>query len=498
MVRLRLMSAECAAAEYPTESRAHRLFAQISRERFGFVWGALTNVITTAIAFAVAPYAQLAHLMIIYLLGAVLISTRYGMVVSTFTAITGGLAFDYFCFPPIFQFALPDPHSVINFIGMMMVALLVCYLNQGLRKQRAAARASEARTQVLCELSLDLSRVTERSELVDRAERHVKQLFGEDAQLLMDRAPKAQPGRLVQPVGTAEKTFGYIRIAAGEFGQVGERRLLLAASAERVADALKLLELGEAARRAQVEAELERNRSALLSSVSHDMKTPLASIMTAGSSLLSARDRKGPDAARELLETIVQEAERLNGLITNLLSVTRLESGSTVLSKELEAVDDLVLAALSRLTGRLSGRPVSVDVPSDLPMVSVDPGLFDQLLTNLLENALRYTPSGSPIEITARADRGALSLDVSDRGPGIAAGERELVFDKFYRGQAAKRNDGGTGLGLTICRAVARAHGGDVAIVGRVGGGTTFRVRLPHALPFSMPADPLPERRPTA
>jgi K+-sensing histidine kinase KdpD len=127
------------------------------RQHVGFVWGALTNVITTSLAFWVAPHAQLAHLMIIHLLGAVLISTRFGMAVSTFTAITGALAFDYYCIPPIFAFALPDPHSVITFAGMLVVALLVCWLNQGLRLQRAAARESEARTQALCELASSAS-----------------------------------------------------------------------------------------------------------------------------------------------------------------------------------------------------------------------------------------------------------------------------------------------------------------------------------------------------
>jgi len=484
-------------SEHPIQRRFAELGTRVFRERLGFVWGALTNLITTGIAFAVAPYAHLAHLMIIYLLGAVLISTRYGMVVSTFTAITGCLAFDYFCFPPIFAFALPDPQSVINFIGMMLVALLVCYLNQGLRQQRAAARESEARTQQLCELSLDLSRVPDETELVRRAQRHLSTLFGAEATLLLGERPDRIPGALLQPVAHREQVFGHIRIQ--QLRRHGsEQRLLLAASAERIADALKLLALGDAARHAQVEAELERDRNALLSSVSHDMKTPLASIMTAGSSLLGAEQLGRTSSAREMLETIVQEAERLNGLITNLLSVTRLESGRTALSKHLEALDDLAYAALSRLSARLSRRSVLVDIPADLPMVSVDPALFDQLLTNLLENALRYTPDGSPIELRASALGEVIALELNDRGPGIPPNEREKVFEKFYRGRAAKQNDGGTGLGLTICRAVARAHGGEIQIGARTGGGTTVRVLLPSAPAFSMMIDSLADRRPSA
>ena len=163
--------------------RVQALLDRVCPERVGFVWGALTNIITTSVAFLVSPHAQLAHLMIIHLLGAVLISTRYGMAVSTFTAVTGALAFDYFCIPPVFAFAMPDPHAVISFAGMMAVALLVCWLNQGVRYQRAVARASEERTQALCQLSLDLSQVAGTEDLTVRAQRHLRELFGEQTDL---------------------------------------------------------------------------------------------------------------------------------------------------------------------------------------------------------------------------------------------------------------------------------------------------------------------------
>ena len=472
------------SAARPSDERVDtRLGAAAGRvfpERVGFVWGALTNVVTTTIAFWVAPHAQLAHLMIIHLLGAVLISTRYGMAVSTFTAVTGVLAFDYFCIPPVFAFAMPDPRNVLSFTGMLLVALLVCWLNQGLRYQRAAARASEERTHALCQLSLDLSQVTGTEQLFVRAQRHLRELFGERAELRLTQsdAPR-EPGFQAQIVRDRQELFGHILVEHDDLaGEPTERALLLAASADRIADALKRLALGEAARRAEVHAEIEHNRSALLSAVSHDMKTPLASIMTAGTSLLSSPWQKDA-TTRELLETIVQESERLNAQITNLLSVTRLESGCAIVNKEVEALDDLVFAVLSRFSGRLSGRGVNVDVPADLPMVSVDPVLIDQLLANLLENALRYTPDSSPIEIRGSANGDTVAVEICDRGPGISPAERERVFEKFYRGQAAKQNDGGTGLGLTICRAVVLAHGGSIDIFARKQGGTRVRFTLP-------------------
>ena len=467
----------------PSHARLHVALERVFQERVGFVWGALTNVVTTTIAFSLVPYAELAHLMIIHLLGAVLISTRYGMVVSTLTAVTGALAFDYFCIPPIFAFALPDSHGVITFTGILVVALFVCWLNQGVRLQRAAAHASEARTQSLCELSLDLSQVTSLSELAERAERHLRRLFGNKTRLLPGDHGPAEASAHLQPIGAEGQRFGYIEVDADPLRarETAERQLLLVACADRVADALKRLALSEAARRATVDADLERNRNALLSAVSHDMKTPLASILTAGTSLLSAsRLERSPPTFRELLETIVQEAERMNDLITNLLNATRLESGAAALNKEPEALDDLIFGVLSRLSGRLSGRAVSVDVPDDLPLVPLDAALVDQVLLNLLENVLRYTPINSPIDIQVSFGENAVAVDVCDRGPGVPATEREKVFEKFYRGQAARRNDGGTGLGLTICRAVARAHDGDMSILSRDGGGAIVRFTLPY------------------
>jgi two-component system sensor histidine kinase KdpD len=287
-----------------------------------------------------------------------------------------------------------------------------------------------------------------------------------------------------------------LEASAGQRSPSKEQRLLLVACADRIADALEHLALGEAARKAQVEAEIEQNRNALLSAVSHDMKTPLAAILTAGTTLLgSARRERG--SAPELLETIVQESERLNGMIANLLSATRLESGKAILNKQLEALDDLIAGVLSRLSGRLTDRELIVDVPDDLPLLEVDPVLLDQLLVNQLENVLRYTPGSSPIELRVRSSENTMLLEVCDRGPGVAEADREKVFEKFFRGQAASRNDGGTGLGLTICRAIAHAHGGSVTLHGRRGGGCILRTALPLSQPNrSTPL--LDERRPQA
>ncbi len=496
------------ASRSPSSAWAERwskLVHVLFSEPRGLVWGAITNLVTTMIAYRVSPYAQLAHLMIIHLLGAVLISTRFGMVVSTFTAITGALAFDYFCIPPIFAFALPDTHSVIVFVGMLIVALTVCTLNQRLRIERAQARRSEARTRELCNLSLDLSEVGAVESVALVAERDLERLLGAGTKVLLDNgagldlaglpnserelARLSQRGEsasdpasrvVFQLIGPAGARYGMIRACLEEPGsrRGKEQRLLLVACADRVAVAIERLTLSEATRKAQFETEAERLRSALLSAVSHDLKTPLSSILTAGT-LLLGRQSRDPDEQREMLETIVQEAERMNGLVTNLLSVTRLESGHVRLNKALEALDDLIFTALSRFSSRFEERKVEVEVAPDLPLVLLDPMLLDQVLVNLIENVLRHTAPGSPLTIQAAQRGQEIVLEVSDRGPGIREDERERVFERFYRGRQAKRNDGGSGLGLTICRAVARAHGGRIAIHARPGGGTTVELALP-------------------
>lgn len=481
----------------------------LGAEPEGYVAGALVTTTATSLSLVAAPHATLAHVMVIYLLGAVLIATRYGVAVSSFTIAASALCFDYFNIPPIFAFALPDAHSVLTLGGMLVTAVVVCSLLQRLRFQRTAARASEARTLDLCTMSLDLSEAARVEDLPRSAERHLVRLFGGAARVLVRASSGAVPletlseleragaeralaGREPVVCETPAGLRAFQRVASGteplgvivvplppsSAASVREQLVLLAACGDRIAVAMDRLVLGNAARRAQIDAEAERLRNELLSAMSHDLKTPLAAILTA-STLLLDRNFASDGARRELTETIVDETERLNRLVTNLLSVTRLESGKVRLNRTPEALDELVFDVLSRLADRLGDRRVDVAVPSELPLVSMDPVLVDQVLVNLIENVLRYTPAGSPIDVRVQALEGEVLVEIADRGPGIDEHEREKVFQKFYRGSQAKRRDGGSGLGLTICRAVARAHGGSIAVRPRLGGGTAVELVLP-------------------
>jgi two-component system, OmpR family, sensor histidine kinase KdpD len=234
--------------------------------------------------------------------------------------------------------------------------------------------------------------------------------------------------------------------------------------------------LADEAQAAWRRAETERVRSALLSSVSHDLRTPLAAITGAASTMLQSDGRLDVATRRELLESIHEEADRLNRLVHNLVDATRLESGALHLRREWFPLEELVGGALARLTTALGDRPVTTRLALDLPPVPVDGLLVEQALINLVDNAAKHTPPGEPIEIGAWRDDGAVTVEVADRGPGLAPGEERRVFDKFYRRRGV---GGGIGLGLTVCRGIVESHGGRVWAENRPDGGARFRFTLP-------------------
>ena len=287
------------------------------------------------------------------------------------------------------------------------------------------------------------------------------------------------PPRMAFAWTDAKKTLTFLAMIAASAVISGLSERLRHQEKVATKASIERTELAQAAQRAQLDADAERLRSSLLSAVSHDLKTPLASIIASGTTLLEHQGTLDAGASRGLVSTMVREGERLGKLLQNLLSMSRLESPSIQLRRTPEALEDIVATALSRLNGALALRQVTVDVPADLPYVLAEPALIEQVLLNLLENALRYTPPTSSIEIAAQAGEGVIRLQVSDTGPGIAEAEREKVFQEFFRGSQARKGDGGFGLGLSICRAVVRAHGGKIAIGERPGGGALVELTLP-------------------
>jgi two-component system sensor histidine kinase KdpD len=456
----------------------------------------------------------------LYLLGVVLVALRLRYAASLFAAVLSVLGFDFFFVPPFHTFHVSDLRHVVTFAVLLAVAVVISELMRRLRHQADTARERERRTAALYELSGQLASAEGRAGQLAAAARQVGRVFegsvsvyvpGESGELELAVRSQGTPpespeergvarwvwsngreaGRSTDtlpgakgyylPLATARGRLGVMGIAPRDPGRFEdpEQRRFLGAFAAQMAVSLERDRLGAEAAGARLESERERLRSALLSSVSHDLRTPLAAIEGSATALLDGPSL-GPGPRHELLVTIREEAERLGRRVRNLLDMTRLEAGAVRVRAEWQPLEEVVGAALAQLERRLEGRPVEVNLGAALPMVSLDAVLIEQVLVNLLENALKCSPPGSPLEITAGRDGEAVTLEVADRGCGIPPGEEERIFDKFHQPRR-ERHPAGVGLGLAICRAIVQAHGGSIAARNRPGGGAAVRLTLPQS-----------------
>ncbi len=274
--------------------------------------------------------------------------------------------------------------------------------------------------------------------------------------------------------------MGAVGVKANDIARllVPDQRQLLEACTSQLALALERDQMAMAAQEAQVEAEAEHLRSALLSGVSHDLRTPLAAIAGASSSLLENMDGQ-MDTRRELLCTIVEESRRLSRLLDNLLEMSKLESGKASPNMQWHVLEELVGTALARTRHDLAALKVHIALSPELPLVRVDGILIEQVFVNLFENAARYCPAGSRLDVAASIDGEWLTIVITDDGPGVPRGAEEKIFEKFFRGARHPDARRGSGLGLSICRAVIRLHGGSIAAANRPMGGAQFTIRLP-------------------
>ena len=486
---------------------------------------ALVVGLATLVGIPVLQFLSLTDVAMVFLLGVALVASRYGRgptIVASFLSIA---LFDFFFVPPRFTFAVSDVGYLLTFAVMLAIALLISGLTLRIRAQAETARERERRTAALYAMSRDLAGTRGRGELVGAVTRHVQETFGAPAQILLPD----ETGRLAAPIGAvpspaypldekeqsvAAWVFGRGRVAGagtdtlpaatglyvpligstGIIGVLGVRPPdpkrfqdpgvlhLLETFAGQAAVALERTLLAERAQHEQVEIEAERLRTSLLSSLSHDLRTPLGAITGALSSLLEDRGTMSQPTRRDLLQTALEESQRMNRLIGNLLDMIRVESGALSVQKDWQPLEEPVGVALIRLEDRLRDHPVHVRLPPDLPLVPIDGVLIEQVFINLLENAVKYTPTGTPIEISAVVVDGSVRVDVADHGPGLPAGEEARIFEKFYRVPAATATVG-VGLGLTIVRGIITAHGGRIWAENRPGGGALFRFTLPLSGP---------------
>jgi two-component system sensor histidine kinase KdpD len=493
-----------------------------------------TVLACTAVASALFGPRDLADIVMTYLLGIVVVSMRFGFWPSIVGALLSVLAFDYCFIPPFLAFSVADLRHLVTFGVMLLVAVVIAGLTQRVRDEAEVAIRSERRTANLYMLSRELSRTEGLKALRRVAARHVERVFESPVALFTIRPTgdvetdymtdgatiplEVDEGiirwvhsrRESAGIGTATLSDGrglYLPlISAGPDGSVlgvlgiypqrhrfedPEQQRLAHALAMQIAMAIERASLAEETEQVRLQARTEQIRSALLRSVSHDLRTPLAVMKGAATALADEHGPLAPTARKELTHALVEETERLDRLVRNLLDMTRLESGAVRVKKEWQPVQEVAGAAFNRMERRLAGRQVTVAVPADL-LAPFDGVLIEQVLVNLLENAAKYTCEGSPVDLVVTTDDGVVIFGVSDRGPGVPETDRERIFDKFYRGSSERTADG-VGLGLTICRAIVATHGGDIWVEDRDGGGAAFRFSLP--LEGTPPTGGLPEIR---
>lgn len=490
-----------------------------------YLYALLGPITATAVAWLMFPYFATANLVMMYLIAVVVIAIRLGRGPSILASIFSVATFDFFFVPPYLSFAVSDIQYLLTFAIMLIVALVISNLAGRVREQAELSRFSERRTAVLYTMSRDLATHRGTSMLAQVATNHLRQVFdGQVAIFLADDEKRVRLQRSEQlffeferkEAGVAQWVFDHNERAGlgtdtlpgasalylplvGSKGAIGvlavrpkdtgllldpDHLHLLESLVNQVALALERSRLSDEAQQAHVRIETERMRNAILSSVSHDFRTPLATITGAASSLLDEGSQLNATDRLELSRSIYREADRLDRLLKNLLDMMRLEAGAIHLNKEWHPLDEIVGAALSRLEERLRNHSVRTAFPPDLPMVQLDGVLLEQVLMNLLENAAKYAPNGSVIELSASAGDREVVVEIADRGQGIPAGDEIRIFDKFYRAKPAR--EGGVGLGLTICRGIIEAHGGRIWAENRSGGGAVFRFALP--LPEQQPS----------
>lgn len=503
---------------------SHREKLPPKGRRLGALFGSLGILLSCVGLGSILPPEQpLPAVFLLFLLGTALIAQQWGLIVGAVAVGASAISFDLVFDSARGSLTVGDWPLLALFLVILAGGQFAVALSERLAQQTRGSRRRAALLAALLLLGRNLAKASTTSEVAEALAHLGERLLHHRILLLLpsesgrwitfpeESAPiatldlnaetileKSRIGGL-EPIfdgehaylllGHGESMEGALCIAAQNKNALDEEAWeLLRAFALQVALALERLRWLENAQQSRMENETERMRSALLGAISHDLRTPLAGIQGAASSLLMAPETLPESTRRDLLSMIHGESERLSQLLTNLLDLTRLEGGMIRVQKEWHPLDEVVGAALRRAESGQGPMQVEVMLPEDLPLVPVDGALLEQLLINLLHNAQRHAPE-SPVTLRAWAAEESIELEVADRGPGIPEGFRLRVFDKFFRVPGRTR-DGGVGLGLAICDAIARAHGGRIWAEAQEDSGACFRVSLPlEDRPPAMPED---------
>ncbi|SHH19844.1 DUF4118 domain-containing protein [Massilia sp. CF038] len=498
------------------------------RHRWAYLWAAVASVATALMTTPLQPYLDLPNIAMLFLLVVVLVAVRFGRGPSVLATCLCVASFDFFFVSPRFSFAVSDVQYIVTFGVMLVVGLITGHLTAGLRFQARVAAQRERRARALYEFARELSGALQTEQIVDTTRNVVGSAFRARLTLLV---PDAH-GRLHQPstsvvsgpgapivpdLGIAQWAFE--RAEAAGLGTdtlpasriyylplvapmrtrgvlaiepetrhwilIPEQRQQLDTFAALAAIALERVHYIEVAQGALVNMESERLRNSLLAALSHDLRTPLTSLVGLSESLAASQP---PLTAPQLdlAHSLHDESLRMSALVANLLDMARIQSGQIQFKLQWQALEEVVGTALRISAGALAGHHVRTHLPPDLPLLQFDATLFERVLCNLLENAAKYTPPGSTISIAVGLSSTMATVTVSDDGPGLPPGDPDALFEKFARGERESAKPG-VGLGLAICRAIVDAHGGRIEAQRLPQGGAAFIVALPLGTPPVIP-----------
>jgi len=497
--------------------------AALAFEWTGYGWAIALCGVLTVLLVPLRSRLDLANVVMVYLLATVTAALRLGRGPALLAAVMGVGLFDFFFIPPYYTLAVEDSKYLVTFAVMLAAGLLVGQLTAGLRYSARVSQHREERARVLFEFARELSSQLELEPIVERAQAAVAATFQSQVAVLLPddggrlRAPAQMPDEVDlgaaqwcfdrgAPAGLNTDTLAgskclYLPLRAPmrvrgvlvlkprsrRLLQIPELRQQLDTFASLIGISLERVHYVEVARQAAMTIETERLRNTVLSSLSHDLRTPVAALIGLAESLMLQPPALS-DAQRDTARALVGQARRISRMVENLLEMARLSAGATRLNLGWNALEETIGTALASLQGVLSGHQVLVDLPVDLPLVEYDALLMERVFANLLENAAKYTPPGSRIRIEARAQPQQLTVQVCDNGPGLPPGREEAVFEPFERGSREDARPG-VGLGLALARAIVQAHHGSMAPEPAPGGGACFRITLPRREPPEIPEE---------
>ena len=481
----------------------------------GYVWGVAAPLACSLLYWPLQKWVGPASILMSYLLAVFMVAMRFGRGPSVLSSLLSAPVFAFYFARPIFSFAVHDLENIIGLAVMVIVANVTGNLLEISRLQAELARQREARTAALYRLSRDLSDARDQDAVRLIAEEHIRNEFGVSSVLLINADTDNRLQMPSNPSGSESSTqvdlclsqrifenrevsyenhiahvplkgvndwHGILIIQPAEcilhICQDAEPSAFFDTFCHLIGQSLERLQLEAQAQEARLQAEAEALRNALLSSISHDLRTPLTRITGAASALIEGDSELSTSERLDFNRVILDEAQRMSELTGKLLDMARLSSGKITLHRDWNALEEIVGSALNRLDKQLEGRPIRIMLSDSLPLLWIDAVLIEQVLINLIENASKYSPTGHPIDIGGNVLEGYCRISIVDYGPGIPEGQEIRVFEKFYRG-VSESDQGGVGLGLALCKAIVESHGGSIRAANRIGKGAEFMIMLP-------------------